>query len=672
MSAPAFTLLAAQVRLHGLKRARKWTKNERLLALAIHYQSPKAYRFLKKMFILPSISSLHRWLQPVKIEPGVNENMISLLRLKIKNLSERDRNCVLMMDEMAVKKGLRYCKMRDVVVGFEDDGQERTSTMTNSALVFMVRGLFTKWKQSVCFYLTSNSLQADAVRQYMFDVLHAVASLGLFVRVIVSDQGSTFCKMFSGLGVSDEKPWLEFEGAAICVMPDPPHLLKNVRNALFHYNIEHEGGTAKWSHITTFVYKDIERKLRLAPRLTKKHIELPPFSQMKVKLAAQLLSHSTAAGLETYMVEGSLPAEASATATLCENMNDLFDCFNSSTVGGTVHLRSALSEKSDHLDRLTALETWLKSVKVINRSTGKDVSSRFRCFNGWLQAIAALRKLWLTVTTLLDVKFLLTRKVNQDQLEHFFSIIRQRGGLRDNPTALEFMHAFKQACINGLLLPAHSGNCDVEMDDLAAVLLSDQSQIPAVHATQVKPADSTDAIAAKPPTIEPCPDDWIDQSVAILEENSLVYFTGYVLRRLFACHPCLICWDTHDSNASLDSTSRLFTSFKAYESHKEDSRNFHGLLLPVSSLEKFMNVCEGTVSFHMTHQLHQPCVKASLLNILQNSVDISSSGLCPVGAEFVLDLFVRCRIYFRLKYVSQKATELVKRKNRKAKKVMNV
>jgi len=86
---------------------------------------------------------------------------------------------------------------------------------------------------------------------------------------------------------------------------------------------------AKWGDISDLLKGDLPREYRLATKLTRKHIELPPFIQMKVKLAAQVLSHSTAAAIRTHMAVGSMPAEAAATAELCQNFNDLFDCFNS-------------------------------------------------------------------------------------------------------------------------------------------------------------------------------------------------------------------------------------------------------------------------------------------------------------------------------------------------------
>ena len=105
---------------------------------------------------------------------------------------------------------------------------------------------------------------------------------------------------------------------------------------------------------------------------------------------------------------------------------------------------------------------WLKTVRVLERVTGKDITNRFKCINGWLQAINALKLLWDDISC--STKFLFTRRINQDSLETFFGILRQCGGGRDNPVGLEFMSAFKQTCVNNWLTPTTSnGNCESMM-----------------------------------------------------------------------------------------------------------------------------------------------------------------------------------------------------------------
>ena len=54
--------------------------------------------------------------------------------------------------------------------------------------------------------------------------------------------------------------------------------------------------------------------LLLATKLTKQHIELPAFSKMKVKRAAQIFSNTVQAAMMTYICSGHLPQEAYHTA----------------------------------------------------------------------------------------------------------------------------------------------------------------------------------------------------------------------------------------------------------------------------------------------------------------------------------------------------------------------
>ena len=178
LSTAAYSLISAQVRLRN-KTVRHWTDSERLIAMSVYYQSPKAYRFLSKILKLPSKASINRWLQTVRVESGINWYMIKLLESKVKHFSDVDRQCVLLMDEMSVKKGLRYCKMRDLVVGYVDNGTERKPEVATSALVFMIRGIFQHWKQAVSFSFTSDSLQSSEVKQLIVQIFTALQETGL-------------------------------------------------------------------------------------------------------------------------------------------------------------------------------------------------------------------------------------------------------------------------------------------------------------------------------------------------------------------------------------------------------------------------------------------------------------------------------------------------------------
>ena len=81
--------------------------------------------------------------------------------------------------------------------------------------------------------------------------------------------------------------------------------------------------------------------------MTKRHIELPAFSKMKVKRAAQVFSNTVQAALLTYISSGDIPAEASHTAAFIKKMDSLFNIYTSSSLRDSKPFKSALKE--DHL-----------------------------------------------------------------------------------------------------------------------------------------------------------------------------------------------------------------------------------------------------------------------------------------------------------------------------------
>lgn len=60
---------------------------------------------------------------------------------------------------MALKAGLKFQGNVDQIVGLEDFGISlgRSRRVANQALVFMVRGLTTKWKQPIAYFLTCDA-----------------------------------------------------------------------------------------------------------------------------------------------------------------------------------------------------------------------------------------------------------------------------------------------------------------------------------------------------------------------------------------------------------------------------------------------------------------------------------------------------------------------------------
>ncbi|GBL75476.1 hypothetical protein AVEN_194651-1 [Araneus ventricosus] len=136
------------------KNGRRYSLQDKNLALQIYLASPKAYGLIRKYFCLPSKKTLRRSLAAIDIEPGFIPSVEKALKLVASKITPLDKLCILSFDEMKIKMGLSYHK-KNVIIGYENYGSESSSKLATHVLVFMVRGLCKKWKQVIgCFFFS--------------------------------------------------------------------------------------------------------------------------------------------------------------------------------------------------------------------------------------------------------------------------------------------------------------------------------------------------------------------------------------------------------------------------------------------------------------------------------------------------------------------------------------
>lgn len=133
------------------------------------------------------------------------------------------------------------------------------------------------------------------------------------VKVVICDQGSNNRSMLQNhIGVNVDKHYFMYNGKRILAMYDPPHLLKNIRNNLKSSGYAFGEDKVAWQYIVDFYNRDSKLPIRMAPKVSKKHIDLSMFSKLSVKLAAHILSHSDAAGITTLVSLGAIPEKSNA------------------------------------------------------------------------------------------------------------------------------------------------------------------------------------------------------------------------------------------------------------------------------------------------------------------------------------------------------------------------
>lgn len=203
---------------------------------------------------------------------------------------------------------------------------------------------------------------------------------------------------------------------------------------------------------------------RLAPKLSEKHIKLPPFSPMRICLAAQVLSNSVSKGILTHVALNDMPPAATFTADFIEKMDCLFNIFNSTQLSDAMIFKRALTDSSPAWEFLEKMTSYLKNLVFQNQ---RKISPL--CVKGWIQNISALKLLWNDLKINYNFKFLLTRRLIQDFLENLFSILRSKNGNNNTPDCSKFRSAIKETMCNQMLSPSEESNCEI---DLAQFLIT--------------------------------------------------------------------------------------------------------------------------------------------------------------------------------------------------------
>lgn len=320
----SYNFIMSQLKLQQMKtHARRFSLEDKVLALSLMKQSPKAYKLLSRLFDLPSKKTLLNLLRDVPLKAGLSDKINKSLKIAVANMTEMHKTCIIMFDEMSLNASLQYNATTDEIDGFQDfDEDKRKPVFAEHALVFMARGVFKKWKQPVTYYLTGAGVSSAELVVLVKEVTHCLLSVGLNVIGTVCDQLSANSSAYNSLLNetnrfcllnNKENKYLGFlvDNKEIVPLYDVPHLLKGIRNNLLEHDAEFvQDGKVKrasWSDIISFYEFDTGHEdLKMCYKLTDAHVYKDKIKKMKVKNAAQIFSRSFSAVMRGFAVRGKL------------------------------------------------------------------------------------------------------------------------------------------------------------------------------------------------------------------------------------------------------------------------------------------------------------------------------------------------------------------------------
>lgn len=538
---------------------------------------------LQEHLPLPSLRSLRRSLECISMEPGVLEEVFQFLKLKVVQMRPEERECCLTLDEMCIQEGLQYDRSSSCLRGGVTlPGHDGVAT---HALVFMLGGIATRWKQTVAYYFTGNSVRGETLKPVVLEVISRANDIGLHVSTVTSDMGSMNRALLSSFGiicsrdcaVVNKIPHPHNENDFLYFMHDVPHIVKNLWASFVRGNdiilndavVEKCGLPSKevsLEHIKKLLSFQADKDLKLAPKLTAATLNPSHFQKMKVSGALTFFSHSVSAGLR-YLVEcEGYGKELLTTAWFLDLINKWFDLMSSR------HQKMALSKYNQvsYEQAIAHLETvtWVfQEISVGRKGRWKPIQT----------------DVILSTTTILNLqsaylakgyKYLLTSRFTQDCLENLFSSIRIKNSV---PTALEFRQALKLISVAQFLKCPDTSNYCADEGELLAEFLN--------VSTVDQNYDE-----------EPHELDIVDSSRHMIghsEESSLHYLVGYCIKKIktsnIHCPSCLLAVEDKTSYGP----QQKLTELKEYKENSLVYCSTNSMKL-VMTAEKIFRATEDT------------------------------------------------------------------------------
>ena len=408
----------------------------------------KGYEFMRHLsFPFPSYRTLCRKLHNLPFSPGVQYDVLELLKKKMSAREEHEKLCAMVVDEMQLKPRIEYDKSLKLMVGYVlpeimpagvDSSEEKLLAV--HALVFMLRGLTVPWKQTVAYLYSGSSLDSDAYWAFTKRVLEASEASGLRVQCITSDMGSANTGLWRRAGIHSTRdsilpmiPHPARPADSLYFAADPPHLLKNLWNCVLMHRIglpddvvaRHHLPSNTVSHTYIQQLMDLQQnaELRVAHKLQPCHTA-PHYEKMRVCLAAQFFSQSTAAALETSVKLGLLPHEALTTAWFVRAVNDWFDAMNARKSADAVHNTPTAASVS-----LQIMLDVIRRISFSGRKVWKPIQTGIQ-----LSTNVVLR-LGEQLMLKYHLQYFLSGRLSQDPVENLFSQARGQGVVHPSCTS---------------------------------------------------------------------------------------------------------------------------------------------------------------------------------------------------------------------------------------------
>lgn len=281
------------------------------------------YEELARDLPLPSLRTLRRRLQSLECNSGILNEIYDFLAIKVSQFkSGLDKFCGIILDEMKITPGQIFDHATNTYLGRTTlANQSKQYDTATHALVIMLGGIASRWKQVVAYYFTSGSVDTLKLKEIIEEIINKAETIGLRVISVTSDMGSVNTGLWKLFGINASKygtvnnscPHPVDNKRRLYFLHDTAHAFKNLNQGLlrnkyitipdnFVNTYELPINIVDASHLMELCSKQEDTlyfNLALAPKLRKQLLDTKNhFLKMKVSSATNVMSYAVSSALE--------------------------------------------------------------------------------------------------------------------------------------------------------------------------------------------------------------------------------------------------------------------------------------------------------------------------------------------------------------------------------------
>ncbi|XP_053686871.1 uncharacterized protein LOC128736413 [Sabethes cyaneus] len=538
-----------EVLLGKTEKVHKWSDDTITEGLRTKFRrGQRGYEHERQKYPLPSQRTLQRRMEMLQFKPGVIDDIFELLKTKLASMPELDREAGIIFDEMSLVEDKRFNGSSHYVGKVTlPPGPENAS----QAMVFVLAGVRTRWKQVVAYHFTGKSTQPKEIKAVLDEIILKSEQAGAKIRFMTCDCCPTNVSVWSLFGIiskmktcRDTKPVIHplDNNRVIEIIPDVIHVFKSIVRGWVHNKVitlpaavvtkfNLVSAEVNIQHLRDLVMFEQTNKLKAAHGLRLEYLEKgSTFDSMKVDVSMKVCNDAVATALRYFAVHANRH-DVLPTAFFVEVVAKWFAAMKNRLPKAALSVGNMQSYQKN----ISFLEFFCEF--VFKLKTGYD-----QCYKPWQSSsIIATNAILRLHKVLLEKGFdyVLTGRFTQDCVENLFSQVRSK---QKKPTALQFQSILKQLCVAQYMAAIPNTSYEFDGGEFIVGIKEIQEARAKKVAENVK-KDSEDELKLAASKVATMSHSAADALLDDTEKNVLYYVGGHLARKIAktaaVCPKCL-------------------------------------------------------------------------------------------------------------------------------------